>query len=226
MQAPPALLRIETGVREVRSANRREIRAEQRGGKDYLVGHAANYGVLSEDLGGFRERIMRGAFSRALREKQDIRHLQNHDPSRVLGRTRAGTTVLTEDAAGLAFETCLPDTNYARDLAVVVARKDVDEMSFGFIAQKDRWISEAGADVRELLDVDLLDISTVTYPAYPGTSAAVDLRFLFPDGVPAAVRTHLQPGRPPASVKTKPVTEEDLELLRMRWRVRMAKMDL
>jgi HK97 family phage prohead protease len=179
------------------------LRSEEHTGKPpVLEGYAAVFGTLSGDLGGWRERISRGAFSRAIREGQDIRHLLNHDPSLVLGRTRAGTTVLSEDAQGLRFQTQLPATNYARDLAVSVGRGDVDGSSFGFLCRDESWTREpdpetrALINVREVRDVDLLDVSTVTYPAYPGTSTGLTerMRLMFPgtDGqVPAEIRSHI-----------------------------------
>lgn len=185
-------------VREFRSLEARELRAEKADdGKLYLSGYAAVYNTLA-DLGWLQERIAPGAFTRALTEEQDVRHLINHDPNLVLGRTKSGTTVLSEDAKGLKFRTVLPDTQYAKDLYESVSRGDIDECSFGFVAVRTVWIEEPDPDdekcqrsIRELHDVDLFDVSTVTYPAYPGTSSAAD-RSLFPDGVPAEVRSHMK----------------------------------
>jgi HK97 family phage prohead protease len=178
---------------ERRSVKVRELRTVQREGQTYLTGYAANYGVLSEDLGGWRERIQPGFFARALRDQHDVRHLQNHNPDLVLGRTKAGTTTLREDAQGLAFETRLGKRSYEVDLAESVERGDVDEMSFGFVVAKggERWVKENGVEVRELLDGELFDVSTVTYPAYPGTTAGLDSRSLFPHGAPVELRSHL-----------------------------------
>jgi len=202
------------GTLEVRSLKVRELRAEKRGDETCLTGYAANYNTLSEDLGGWRERIVPGAFARALAEGQDIRHLQNHDPNFVLGRTASGTTVLREDAKGLAFETRLGNRSYERDLAESVARGDVDEMSFGFICRRETWVEERDADtkqkidVRELRDVDLLDISTVTYPAYPSTSCTqqvgLDSRALFPEGAPVELRARVQRATAPNSPVERP----------------------
>jgi HK97 family phage prohead protease len=174
-----------------------ELRSETTDGKTYLSGRAAPYSVLSRLWGNVWERIMPGAFTRALAEQQDVRHLKNHDPSLVLGRTKAGTTVLSEDSKGLNFRTLMPDTTYARDLVESVGRGDIDENSFGFVAIRQGWLSEPDPEndkdvreIRELYDVDLMDVSTVTYPQYTGTSAAVE-RSLFPDGVPVEVRAHM-----------------------------------
>jgi hypothetical protein len=193
-------------VREVRSIQITELRTEKnKDGKQFLTGYAATYNTVSSDLGfGMRERIMPGAFKRALQEKQDVRHLINHDANLVLGRTESGTTELAEDDKGLKFKTLLPDTSYARDLAELVDRGDVNECSFGFTVngpQGQRWIAEKDPndptytrDMRELLDVDLFDISTVTYPAYSNTKTQLSARSMaamFPEGMPAELRSRV-----------------------------------
>jgi HK97 family phage prohead protease len=185
--------------RETRSLKVRELRATtSEDGKQYLEGRAASYNVLSEDFGYWRERIAPGAFSRAISEKHDVRHLINHDRNLVLGRTEAGTLELSEDENGLTFRTLVPDTSYARDLVVSVERGDINECSFGFYAVNTAWIEEPDAAdpkqmmyVRELRDLDLFDISTVTYPAYPETNTELEARSL-PEDVPAEVRTKFE----------------------------------
>src|SRR5262245_55045724 len=138
-----------------------------------IVGYAAVFDSLSENLGGFRERIRPGAFRRALAEGQDVRALIDHDPSLILGRTRSGTLELRETARGLLATIDPPNTSRARDLVESMRRGDVDQMSFGFRTVTDDWHTEDGEAVRELIDVDLFDVSVVTFPAYPATDVAV-----------------------------------------------------
>lgn len=188
--------------REFRSLKVGELRADKtEDGKRYLSGYAATYNTLSGDLGwGMRERILPGAFARALREKQDVKHLINHDPNFVLGRTTSGTTDLSEDSKGLKFRTLVnEDDPFATSLFSKVQRGDINECSFGFIAKRTSWIEEPDPenpdyprDVRQLEDVDLFDVSTVTYPAYPNTNTQAE-RSLFPDGVPAEIRSKIKP---------------------------------
>jgi hypothetical protein len=153
-----------------------ELRLETREGVPEIVGYAAVFNVLSEDLGGFREQIAAGAFSRSL-EENDIRALWDHDSKYVLGRNRANTLQLAEDAHGLRVRMTPPATQWASDLMESMKRGDVSQMSFGFITRGDFWERDNlyGA-VRTLTDVDLFDVSVVTYPAYSATSVAVEAR--------------------------------------------------
>jgi HK97 family phage prohead protease len=138
-----------------------------------IVGYAAMFDALSQDLGGFVERIERGAFARSLAEGADVRALFNHDSNLILGRTKAGTLAVREDAQGLAIEIIPPDTSYARDLLVSIERGDVSQMSFAFRTRVDEWDTGKNPAVRTLKDVELFDVSPVTYPAYTQTSVSV-----------------------------------------------------
>lgn len=182
-------------IREIRIAPG-SLRSDTVAGHTYLVGYAANYNVLSDDLGGWRERINRRAFARALRENQDVRYLVNHDPNQVLGRTKSGTLQLSDDAKGLSFRCAVPNTSFARDLIESVSRGDVCECSFGFVCRQQNWVkgtdgSGKPVSIRELCDVDLQDISTVTFPAYPGTDTSVAGRSAMFQGSDVEVRQHL-----------------------------------
>jgi HK97 family phage prohead protease len=162
-----------------------ELRAS---GGNRISGYAAVFNSLSEDLGGFRENINPGAFARAIREKQDVRCLFNHDNNFVLGRTKSGTLRVSEDSVGLHFDCDLPDTMQGQNLRELIRRGDVSQCSFGFLCRDDQWSEEAGEARRRLLDCDLLDVSPVTYAAYSETS--VSARSLWPDGAPAGVARH------------------------------------
>lgn len=153
--------------REIRAANI-ELRAEDR----KIVGYAAVFNSPTDIGGLFREQIRPGAFKEAI-ERDDVRALIDHDSTLVLGRNKAGTLRLQEDAHGLRIEIDPPDTQYARDLIVSMERGDITQMSFGFIARKQEWDDTQDPPLRTVLDVELFDVSVVTYPAYPDTSAAL-----------------------------------------------------
>jgi len=144
--------------------------------KPKIVGHAAVFYKLSEDLGGFREQVAPGAFAKSLRH-DDIRALFNHDANFILGRNKAKTLRLKEDETGLYYEIDPPDTSYARDLIESISRGDISENSFGFIVEADEWAHTKGKDsLRTLTQVQLFDISPVTYPAYKDTDVSIKVR--------------------------------------------------
>lgn len=184
-------------MREFRYLAGTELRAK---GGNAIEGYAAVFNSQSEDLGGFRESIRPGAFSRAIREKQDVRCLFNHNSDTILGRTRSGTLRLLEDSTGLQFNCDLPDTQAGRDVREMIRRGDINQCSFGFVAQDDTWSRDG--KTRELVDVDLFDVSPVTYAAYPQTS--VSARSLWPDGIPAGVKTHCT-GEPIGCYQFRPI---------------------
>lgn len=140
-----------------------------------LVGYASVFNSRSEDLGGFHEYVRAGAFSRSLADaKSDPLALVSHLPHLVLGRRSAGTLRLKEDSKGLAFEIDLPDTSTARDLSISVERGDITGASFAFTVPEggDRWSEQDGHIVRELIDVNLHEITVTPNPAYHDTEVA------------------------------------------------------
>lgn len=148
-----------------------ETRTNESGQATEIRGYGAVFNQLSENLGGFREQIAQGAFDSVLED--DVRGLINHDSNLILGRTSAGTLRLGIDERGLKYEIDLPETSYARDLGVSMARGDISQSSFGFFVEDDDWNEDSdGRVVRTITKVgQLLDVSPVTYPAYPQTSS-------------------------------------------------------
>lgn len=142
----------------------------------HVVGYAAVFNSRSGNLGGFTEEIRPGSFRRSLESKADIRALLDHDTRLVLGRTSAGTLNLSEDTRGLLIDITLPDTSYARDVAELLRRGDVSQMSFGFTVPSgtDLWgEGDGGLRHRTLTECSLAEVSIVTFPAYAETSCAL-----------------------------------------------------
>jgi uncharacterized protein len=139
-----------------------------------LWGYAAIYNSPSQDLGGFVEQILPGAFNRSLENPANIRALLEHDPQRLLGRVGSGTLTLHEEWKGLYFELSLPDTSYARDLGVLVERRDIAGCSFGFRVPEggDHWEVRSGQLMRDLVNVQLEEITITANPAYLDTTVA------------------------------------------------------
>jgi HK97 family phage prohead protease len=133
-------------------------------------GYAAVFDSASEDLGGFKETIRKGAFSKTLKDKAGVRMLWNHNDDVILGSTKSKTLRLVEDDRGLLAEADLPNSEWGRPVAEALRRGDIDAMSFGFMVRRDTWPDKA---TRELVEVRLIEVSPVVWPAYPATSATV-----------------------------------------------------
>lgn len=142
-----------------------------------FTGHAAVFKKktwIGDQRYGFWEQVAPEAFDRALSEEQDVRFLVDHDPSKILARTLSGTLQLSKDRLGLAVRAELADTTVGRDLAVLLERGDVSSMSFGFTVEGETWEEQRdGSEIRTITDVNLFDVSAVTFPAYPQTDASL-----------------------------------------------------
>lgn len=150
-------------------------------GEFIFAGHAAVFDVPSDELGGryyrFTEYIKRGAFRKALEEKQDTVYLYDHD-GMPYARTTAGNLLLREDNTGLDVEARPPATTATKDLAMSMQAGNVRHMSFAFTCAEDEWTEHNDGDVtivrRDVIAIDrLFDVSAVTFPAYPQTDAAI-----------------------------------------------------
>lgn len=138
-----------------------------------IIGYAARFNELSEEMWGMREKIAPGAFTEAI-GKSDVRALWNHDPNYVLGRTKNGTLQIREDEQGLFYEVMPPDTQWARDLVESIKRGDVDQSSFAFTVDVQEWDESSDPVLRTIVKVrELFDVSPVTYPAYPAATSGV-----------------------------------------------------
>lgn len=151
-----------------------KTRAKEIDGKTVIEGHGATFNVLSEDLGGFRERIMPGAFSDVLLT-DDVRALFNHDPNFVLGRNKSGTLALAEDEAGLAYRITPPDSQTIRDLVLEpMKRGDITGSSFSFIVGDETMEKVNGEPIRTIHKIAALyDVGPVTFPAYPSSDSSI-----------------------------------------------------
>lgn len=160
-------------ISERRNITATELRAiADEKGLRHITGYAAVFNSLSEDLGGFREKIEPGAFRKTI-NADDIRALWNHDDNYVLARNISGSLLLSEDQRGLKFDIIPPDAQWARDLMVSIERGDIDQMSFGFRTISDKWETINSEEIRTLIEVKLFDVSPVTFPAYPDTEVGL-----------------------------------------------------
>ena len=188
-----------------------EYRAEE--GKRIIEGHAAVFDAPAE-IYGFTEVIRKGAFLDSI-GRDDVRCLLNHDANYVLGRTKSGTLKLSEDKIGLKIENDPPNTQWANDLIISMERGDIDQMSFGFTVENEKWSTKDGKEIREILKANLFDVSPVTYPAYKETDVQVALR-----NAPQEVREKILPS------KESQVTSDDDKNKELKQGLKLKKLKL
>ena len=149
---------------------------ELRAGGDgkVLGGYALKYNRLSQNLGGFVERVASGALVKTLRDGGDVLARFQHADEFLLGRTSSGTLRLSPDDEGLGYDVDLPDTDYESNLAALAERGDVRHSSFAFRTLDDEWgFTEQGFPMRTLLEIQLVDVAPVVNPAYLDTSSGL-----------------------------------------------------
>lgn len=142
-----------------------------------IEGYFALYEQETELFPGSYEIITKGAFDNTL--NNDIRALWNHNTQFVLGRNKTGSLELKADDKGLFATIKMPKTQYASDLYELVQRGDVDQCSFGFnIPTNGETLEElaSGGYRWRINEVDLHEVSVVTFPAYENTSVQARAR--------------------------------------------------
>lgn len=148
-----------------------------------MLGHAARFDSISDDLGGFREIIKPGAFRQAARTST-VHLLWNHDTSRPLASTDSGSLRINEDQEGLHVWARIPRAlSYAQDIRALFGAGIARGMSFAFTMPTDgsgeEWSKmDDGTPLRTLTRVqELYDVSPVTRGAYP--QPAFSMRTLY-----------------------------------------------
>lgn len=153
-----------------------ELRAEDDTAKFH--GHAAVFDKrtwIGPPKWGFWEQVDGAAFNKTLKEA-DVRFLVNHNPDLVMARNTANTLSLSTDKTGLVTDAPNLDRrqSYTNDAVIALERGDLSQMSFAFRTVKDSWETlEDETELRTLLEVQLFDVSVVTYPAYEDTDAGL-----------------------------------------------------
>src|SRR5690625_3532727 len=147
-----------------------QTRADEQSDKKVIEGYFSVFNSETELFPGAYEEIAPGAFDNTL--SNDIRALINHDTAYVLGRNKSNTLDLKVDSRGLwgSIKINENDTD-AMNLYERVKRGDVDQCSFGFnIIKEDTDYRDDGTIKWTIREIDLHEVSVVTFPAYGETS--------------------------------------------------------
>jgi HK97 family phage prohead protease len=183
-------IEVRSGKTEIRSYKSAALSVRKADdGSLQLKGTAIVFNIPSQDMNGFTEIVRYEAVQKALTRNDDIYLLWQHDSKMPLARTTTGSLRLTLTPTGLDFVATLPDSPLGQNVYQSIADRTVDSVSFGFYANPeggDSWSKDdEGNIVRELLDIYILEISPVTWPAYEAPH--VDVR-----SAPADIRAKLK----------------------------------
>lgn len=141
-----------------------------------IEGYAVRFNEESQNL-GFTEVIDRGAITQEVIDNSDIYCLSNHDPNKVLARSRYGKgslqLELREDGLFYSFEA--PETEIGRECLEHIKRGEMFSSSFAFIVSmedgSEKWEKMDGVVKRTIYKIDrLFDVSCVYEPAYLTTT--------------------------------------------------------
>lgn len=141
-----------------------EVRSNPDGTRG-LRGYAAVFRQVA-----YGETITEAAYNRTLAQRDDVRALVNHDGVPI-ARTKSGTMSLGIDARGLWFDIPVLDmaNPTVQELVSAMERGDIDQCSFAGYFLDVQTVD----GVREVREVQLCDVSIVTYPWYDETTAGL-----------------------------------------------------
>lgn len=174
-----------------------EERAAKEGDGRTLEGYAAVFDADTEINsweGHFKERIVRGAFRKTLRERTPVLQFDHGHDSRFGSLPIGNFESIKEDKHGLRVQARLFD--HAEPIREAIASGAVSGMSFRFKVVRDSWADNKGVEIKdrgELLDllyggseakkrgplqrtikeVKLMEAGPVVFPAYPQTTVGV-----------------------------------------------------
>lgn len=160
-----------------------KVRNVDNGSPKILEGYFIKFNEETEIYQGEWEEIAPTAVLRSL--KSEIKALSDHDSSKVLGRTGNNTLKIKVDNIGLygSIEINENDSE-ALNLYERVKRDDINQCSFGFIPIEEEVINRNDGTIKIIVtDMEILELSVVTFPAYANTTVKARNKVQFSDQV-------------------------------------------
>src|SRR5699024_10214455 len=153
-----------------------QTRADEQSDKKVIEGYFSVFNSETELFPGAYEEVSPGAFDNTL--SNDVRALINHDTAYVLGRNKSNTLDLKVDSRGLWGSIKINENDSdAMNLYERVKRGDVDQCSFGFnILDESTEYRDDGSVKWTINEIDLHEVSVVTFPAYGDTSVQARMK--------------------------------------------------
>ena len=165
---------------EIRTNNSKvEYRKDSESGEVHIEGRGVVFNELSDDLGGFQERVLPEAVEGL--DWKDVYSFINHDPNIVMGRTKSGTMKIDVRSDGVYYDVTPPKS--AGRFVENIERGDIDGSSFAFrvAGDGDTWEERDGGLVplRTIKRFSRIkEMGAVIEPAYPQSTAESALRSL------------------------------------------------
>ena len=136
--------------------------------------------AMADPAGPFTEIVQGGAFAQTLTQRPDVTLNLDHGAGGSglpMARTTAGTLAVGEDGRGLWFRGQLdPDDPDTKQLVRKMARGDLNgSASFAFRVAPggQSWSEDYAVRTITAVDLNMGDVSIVTHPASPYTSASI-----------------------------------------------------
>ena len=124
----------------------------------YFEGYASVFGVVDQGM----DVVERGAYAKTLASGRKVKMLWQHDQQKVIGVWDG----LAEDERGLFVKgRLLKGVAQAEEAMVLMRAGAIDSMSIGYRTIES--IPEGGGRIRKLIEVELHEISLVTFPMLP-----------------------------------------------------------
>lgn len=121
-------------------------------------GYASVFGIVDQGM----DVVERGAFSKSLGSGRKVKMLWQHDQSKPIGVWDE----IREDERGLYVRgRILKDVQQGREAMALLKAGALDSMSIGYRAIES--VPEANGRIRKLTEVELFEISLVTFPMLP-----------------------------------------------------------
>lgn len=131
-------------------------------------GYFSGYGSVFDVVDDWDDVIVRGAFAETLQKKTPVM-LWQHDSAEPIGIYER----IREDEIGLWLEgRLLLDLEKGREAYILLKNRAIRGLSIGFLPLAWEWETRDNTRVRVLKEIDLWEVSLVTFPANP--KAVVD----------------------------------------------------
>jgi HK97 family phage prohead protease len=150
-----------------------EIRSVGEGKKQEIhitgyVPYETNSLHMCDIHGCFHEQLMPGVFGDSIKSGKRIMALWGHDVNKPIGNTENKSLRVWEQPGGLSYDILIDSSiSWAKDALEAVKSGLVTNTSFGFRVLKDKRVGEGKDVTRQILKGELLEVSPVTFPAYP-----------------------------------------------------------